>query len=131
MKYSSFFLSRHLLKNPNTACTFTEMNRASNTGGSCPPHSHFFVYSKKKLGIQMEKRKSFKAETVKRLSPGSNCSCFSNFRVSRIRNIFFSVNHGGRQYFLVFHAPPHFEIHFVGPDKTTFYIDLTFLSRLI
>ena len=58
-----------------------------------------FWHSKKK------KRRIFKAETIERLSPRSKCHCFSHSRVSRIQKIFLSVNHGGRQYFSVFHGP--------------------------
>ena len=37
-----------------------------------------FLYSKNKKRKQREKRKSFKAETIKRLSPRWKCYCFSN-----------------------------------------------------
>ena len=85
-------------------------------GGDMPPT---FLRSKKKKGRQREKRKGFKAETIKRLSPRSTRYCFNHSRGSRIRKFFLSANHGGRQYFLVFHALPHplhFEIHFAGPE---------------
>ena len=64
-----------------------------------------FLRSKKKKGKQSEKRKTFKAETVKTLSPTSKCYCFSHSRVSRIQKFFWSANHGGRQYLSVFHGP--------------------------
>ena len=83
------------------------------------PHTH--LCSKKKKGKQRKKGKSFKAETIKRLSPRSKCYCFSHSRASRIKKFFSSASHGGRQYFsvLLFSAtvpwPLHIEIHFAGP----------------
>ena len=64
-----------------------------------------FLRSKKKKGKQWEKRKTFKAETIKRLSPRSKCYCFSHSRASRIQKFFWSAKHGGRQYLSVFHGP--------------------------
>ena len=69
----------------------------------CPLQT--FLSSKKRQGKQRQKRKSLKTETVKRLSPRSKCYCFSHSRVSRIQNFFLSANHGGRQYFSLFHGP--------------------------
>ena len=76
-----------------------------------------FLRSKRKKGRQREKRKDFKAETMKRLSPRSKCYCFSHSRAFRIRKFSLSTNDGGRQYFSVFHAPAPspFEIHFTDP----------------
>ena len=83
-----------------------------------------FLRGKKEKGRQRQKRrKGFKAETIKRLSPRSKYHCFSHSTASRIRKFFLSANHGGQQYFSVFHDPPppspkpspHFEIHFAGP----------------
>ena len=74
-----------------------------------------FLRSKKKKGKLREKKTIFKAETIESLSPRSKCYCFSHSRVYRIEKIFLSANHGGRQYFSVFHGPIHFEIHFAGP----------------
>ena len=65
-----------------------------------------FLRSKKKKGRQKQKRKCFKAETIKRLSPRSKYYYFSHSRASRIRKSFLSVNHGGQHYFPVFHGPP-------------------------
>ena len=42
--------------------------------------------------------------------------CFNHSRASRIRTFFLPANHGGQQYFSVFHGLPHFEIHFAGPS---------------
>ena len=56
-----------------------------------------FLCSKSKEGKQREKRKSFKAETIKRLSPNSKCYCFSNvycFIVGRLEFKYFSLFHG-------------------------------------
>ena len=68
-----------------------------------PPN---FLCCKNKKGRQRQKTKAFKAETIKRLSPRSKYCYFSHSRTSRIRKFFLSANHGGRQYFSVFHAPP-------------------------
>ena len=65
-----------------------------------------FLRSKKKKGRQRRKRKGFKAETIKRLSPRSKCYCFNHSRASRIRKFFLSVNHGGRHYFSVSDGRP-------------------------
>ena len=93
----------------------TYLIRAGDTGGlggrgeghatSLPT----FLHSEKKKGKQREKRKTFKAETIKRLSPRSKCYCFSNFRASRIQKCFWSANHDGRQYLSVFHNPSTFK----------------------
>ena len=64
-----------------------------------------FLRSKKEKEVKEKKSKSFKAETIKRLSPGSKCRCFSHSRASRIQKLFLSANHGGEQYFSVL-APP-------------------------
>ena len=64
-----------------------------------------FLRSKKKRGKQRKVRKTFKAETIKRLSLRSKLHCLSHSRASRIQNFFLSANHGGRQYFSVFHGP--------------------------
>ena len=53
-----------------------------------PPH---FLCSKNKIGKEKEKRKSFKTETIKRLSPRRKCYCFSNGLEFK--------------YFLLFHRP--------------------------
>ena len=47
-----------------------------------------FFRSKNKKGKQRGKRKTFKAETVKRLSPKSKRHCFNHSRASRIQKIF-------------------------------------------
>ena len=57
-------------------------------------------------GETKAKKKGFRAETAKRLSPRSKYYCFSHSRAFRIRKFFLSANHGGRQYFSVFHGPP-------------------------
>ena len=49
--------------------------------GSLPPPLSF-SRSRKKKGKQRKKRKSFKAETIKRLSSRSKCYCFSQSRSS-------------------------------------------------
>ena len=70
------------------------------------PSTPTFLRSKKKKGKQREKRKTFKAKTIKSLSPRkAKCYCFSHSRASRIQKFFWSANHGGRQYLSVFHSP--------------------------
>ena len=92
-------------------------HRGGAGGNAPPPPSPNFLRSKKKKGKQMQKRKGFKVETMKRLSPGSKYYCF------------------GRQSFPVFHAPPptvppSSEIHFAGRvDRfTSKKIKLNFFS---
>ena len=69
------------------------------------PPAYFFAQQKEKKKTKEKKRKIFKAETIKRLSPRSKCYCFSHSRASRIQKFFFSPNHGGRQYLPVFKGP--------------------------
>ena len=60
-------------------------HRAGDTGGSGghdPPLT--ILRSKKKKGRQKQKRKGFKAETIKRLPSRSKYYCFSHSRASRI-----------------------------------------------
>ena len=55
-------------------------------GYSPPPPPHFFGSKKKReANEQTKKRKSFKAETTKRLSPRSKCYSFSHSKASRIQ----------------------------------------------
>ena len=61
-------------------------NRADDTGGG--PWTPTFLSNKKKKGRQREKRKGFKAETTKSLSPRSKYDCFNHSRASRIRQFF-------------------------------------------
>ena len=121
---------------------FSKSKSGSATGGNAPfplaphhlphTHTHTFLCSENKKGKQRKKRKSFKAETIKRLSPKSKCYCFSHSRASRIQKFFLPANHGGRQYFSVSWSL-HFEIRFIGPKKDTacslyYFFVFTFLS---
>ena len=63
----------------------TENYLNTNKQARSPPT---FLCSKKKKGRQREKRKGFKAETIKRLSPRSKYYCFSHSRASRIWKFF-------------------------------------------
>ena len=55
------------------------------TPGGPGGHGSFsFLLSKKEKGRQRQKRKGFKAETIKRLSPRSKYYCFSHSRAPRI-----------------------------------------------
>ena len=78
-------------------------------GGPCPS-SHFFVLQKKK-GKQRKARKTFKAETIKRLSLRSKLYCLSHSRASRILL--------GVPWLL------HLEIYFTGPDLRNYFKDNT------
>ena len=78
------------------------LTRAGNIGGGrgggaypLPPppthkhtHTQTFLSGKKKNGNKEKTRKSFKAETIKKLSPRSKCYCFSHSRASRIQKLF-------------------------------------------
>ena len=48
--------------------------------------------NKNEKGKQRKKRKSFKAETIKRLSPRSTCYCFSHSRLSKFQKFFLSAD---------------------------------------
>ena len=73
----------------------TSSGPATLGAGACPPtHTHtLFCVAKRKKGSKEKKRKSFKAETIKRLSPRSKYYCFSHSRESRIQK-YFSLFHG-------------------------------------
>ena len=72
----------------------TEISRIINFRPTTPegmpslPPPHFFAYQKEKRETK-EKRKSFKAETIKRLSPRSKCYCFNHSGASRIQKFLF------------------------------------------
>ena len=80
-----------------------------------------FCVSKRKKGNK-EKRKSFKIEAIKRLSPRSKFYYFSHSRASRIQNFSLSANYGGRQYFSMFHDPSIFKSisPAPGPENTLY-----------
>ena len=83
------------------------------------PPSPQFLSSKKKKGKQRKQRKSFRAETIKRLSLRSKCYYFSHSRASRIQKVFLSTNHGGRQFFSVFHGPS--ALKYISPTLQNAY----------
>ena len=69
-------------------------------------HRHITTYLSRKInkkikGKQMKKRKSFKAETIKRLSPMSKCYSFRLSRAFNIQKLLLSTNYGGS----TFHGP--------------------------
>ena len=93
--------------------------RAGDTGsgrGAREHALHFLAYRKK-----TKKRKSFKAETIKRLSSKSKCY-FSYSRAFKIQEFSLSAKHGGQTWWLtIFFSVPwpfHFEIHFAGPASS-------------
>ena len=75
-----------------------------------------FLRSKNKKGKQGEKRKSFKAETIKRLSPKLKYYCSSHFKASGIqkKKIIFGQPWWRTILFRV-SWPLHFEIYLAGP----------------
>ena len=88
-----------------------------------------FLHSKKKKGKQRKKRKSFRAETIKRLLPRSKCYCFSCSRASRTQTFFLSANCGGRQFFSVFHGPS--TLKFISPALCTWAHDVRMCHKVI
>ena len=85
-------------------------------GGPCsPPFTPPPPKPKIKSKSKEKKEKSFKEETIKRLSSKSKCYCFNHSRTSRIQKFFLSTNHGGR----LFSVPwlLHFEIAFAHSLK--------------
>ena len=77
----------------------TVTKRSLNIGDTGGPGAHGAPYFCK------TQRKSFKAETIERLSPRSKCHYLRNSGTSRIQKFFLSANHGGWQCFSVFHDP--------------------------
>ena len=58
-------------------------------GGHALPFLFFFAFAQQKEKRETKgKKKTFKAETIKRLSPRSKCYCFSHSRASRIQRFF-------------------------------------------
>ena len=100
-----------------------DKNRAGDTGGVSGRrrgrgHSATtFLQAKRKKENKGKKRKTFKAETIKRLSPSSKCYCFSHSRASKIQFFFFF---GQPCWTTVLASVPwlfHFEIHFGSPEQ--------------
>lgn len=60
--------------------------------------------SKKEKWEKSKKRRSLKAQRIKRLLTSSKCYCFSHSGASRIQKCFLLAN-DSRQYFSVFHGP--------------------------
>ena len=124
---NTFFpIKRPYIYNILMACNnilFLAFNhRAGDTGGPCPPPSPIFPCSKKKKGKQRKARKTFKAETIKRLSLRLKLYCLSHSRESRIQKFFLSANHGVRQYFSIF--------HFAGPKSRMLFLLIYYLFVL-
>ena len=88
-----------------------------------------FLRSKNKKGKQGEKRKSFKAETIKRLSPKLKYYCSSHFKASGIqKKKLFSANHGGGQFFSEFHGPS--TLKSISPALYTVYTEPNEVPKL-
>ena len=91
-------------------------HRGRGTGGD---DTLTFLLSKKKKGKQRKKWNSFKAETIKRLSPRSKCYCFSHSTASKIQKIFLVSQPWCPTILFSVLWPLHFENHFTGPGTTT------------
>ena len=112
---------------------YMHLYRAGDTGrageGHPPsPPPPFFLCSKKKKGRQREKRKTFKPETIKRLSPRSKCYCFCHSRASRIQKIYLVGQPWWPTILLSVPWSLHFEIHFAGPIRLNAYYLNVFLT---
>ena len=68
------------------------------------PLSLLCVAKRKKRDKVRKERVSKQKLLKKRLSTRSTCYFFSHTRASRIKKVFLLANHGGRQYFSVFHG---------------------------
>ena len=79
---------------PNRA-DVTGLAKGKGGGRSIAPT---FLWSKNKKGKRRKSRKSFKAETIKRVSPRWKCYYFSNV-------YYFILERQGFKYFSVFHDP--------------------------
>ena len=99
-KLQSLFLRNLEKSSPSLGYTTVSSGSATLEGHG----STLFCVAKWKKWNKEKKRKSFKAETIKRLSPESKCYCFSHSRVSKIQKSFLSANHGVWQYCSVFHC---------------------------
>ena len=82
-------------------------------GGWAGGHAHhpLFCVAKRKNGNKA-KRKTFKAETIKRLSLRSKLYCLNHSRTSS--------HHGWPTILFSVPWPLHFEIHFAGPVELIF-----------
>ena len=66
--------------------------RAGDIGGPCPPFFFFFAFAQQKEKRETKgKKKTFKAETIKRLSPRSKCYCLAILERLEFKD--FSVGH--------------------------------------
>ena len=111
------FSYKKSLKTPDILIKFTGP-ATRGWGQSTPTHppTPLFLRCRKKKRETKKKRKSFQAETIKRLSPRSKCYCFSHSRASRIQKLSLSAKRGPT---ILFSIPwsLHFGILFVGPDS--------------
>ena len=106
-------------------CQACIQTRAGDTGEAIAPPT--FLHSKKKKGRQREKRKGFKAETIKRLSPRSKYYCFNHSRATRIQNCFGRPTMVADNTFQCSMAH-HFEIHFTGPANLWCWVCIALCS---
>ena len=97
------------------------------TGPATLGASDTFLCSKKKKVKQRKARKTFKVKTIKSLSLRPKLYCLSHSRASRIQKCFLSANHGGRQYFSVFHGPSTLK----SISAALFYICLFVAANLL
>ena len=78
-----------------------------------PPHTPIFLRRKKKKASKGKKERVSKLQLLKGCHQGQAFTVLAIPERLDFKVFFLSVNHGGRQYFLVFHDPLHVEIHFV------------------
>ena len=91
--------------------------KAERRPGPCPPFPTVLCKKKEKKGYK-GKRKSFKAETIKRLSSRSNCSCFIAI-LELLEFKIFSYTVGQTCWPTKLFSVPwslYFEINFAGPE---------------
>ena len=103
--YEVAFLLQSLENDLLLACKISGPATLGGGGHAPPPPPPTFLRSKKKKGKQRKARKTFKAETIKRLPLRLKLYCLNHSRASRIQKFFSLVNHGDRPYFSVFHGP--------------------------
>ena len=80
---------------------FLDIFRAGNNEGGRGGIAALLFCVAERIKGNRKKRKSFKAETVKKLLPRSKCNCFSHSRASGIQKFFLSANSWPTIYFSV------------------------------
>ena len=82
-------------------------HRTSDTAGAMPPSPIlFFCIAKRKKGDKCKKQRVSKQKLSKGCHQGQNIIVLATLERQEFEKFFLSVNHGGRQYFSVFHGDP-------------------------